>query len=49
VMQFNKRDLPTGGHRYAASALDPDYKHDFLEAVAATGVGVFETLKQSRS
>jgi signal recognition particle receptor subunit beta len=47
VMQFNKRDLPNVADIDTLRAhLDPDYKHDFLEAVAATGVGVFETLKQ---
>ena len=47
VLQFNKRDLPNVADVDTLRAyLDPDYKHDFLEAVAATGVGVFETLKQ---
>ncbi|MBU0551725.1 gliding-motility protein MglA [Myxococcota bacterium] len=45
VVQYNKRDLPT--------AVDADYMRDLLnptrvpdyEAVATTGVGVFDTLK----
>ena len=45
ALQFNKRDLPT--------AMPPDQLYRFLnykreptfEAVATTGVGVFDTLK----
>src|SRR4029077_11183606 len=46
VLQFNKRDLPNiaDGDTLRA-ALDPESKYDFMESVAATGVGVFETLK----
>ena len=46
VLQFNKRDLPNiaDGDTLRA-ALDPEAKYDFMESVAATGVGVFETLK----
>jgi hypothetical protein len=47
VLQLNKRDLPNVADIDLLRAqLDPEGKHDFLEAVAATGVGVFETLKQ---
>jgi len=47
VLQFNKRDLPNVADvDLLREQLDPEGKHDFLEAVAATGVGVFETLKQ---
>jgi signal recognition particle receptor subunit beta len=47
VVQLNKRDLPnvTPVDRMM-SALDPDGRLDFVESVASTGVGVFETLKQ---
>jgi hypothetical protein len=46
VLQFNKRDLPNiaDGDTLRA-ALDPEAKYDFMDSVAATGVGVFETLK----
>jgi signal recognition particle receptor subunit beta len=46
VVQLNKRDLPN-----VAAAddmlvrLDPGQKYERIEAIAATGVGVFETLK----
>src|ERR1041384_1415407 len=47
VLQLNKRDLPnvTPVNKMMA-ALDPDGRLDFVESVASTGVGVFETLKQ---
>jgi GTPase SAR1 family protein len=46
VLQFNKRDLPNiaDGETLRAT-LDPESKYDFMDSVAATGVGVFETLK----
>ena len=46
VLQFNKRDLPNiADSDTLRAALDPEAKYDFMESVAATGVGVFETLK----
>ena len=46
VLQFNKRDLPNISTVEAmAEALDPAKHAEYVEAVAATGVGVFETLK----
>jgi mutual gliding-motility protein MglA len=46
VLQINKRDLPNVADiDTVRAALDPDAKYDFMESVAATGVGVFETLK----
>jgi mutual gliding-motility protein MglA len=46
VLQFNKRDLPNiADADTLRAALDPEAKYDFMESVAATGVGVFETLK----
>src|SRR5438132_3849756 len=46
VLQFNKRDLPNiADVDTLRVALDADSKYDFMESVAATGVGVFETLK----
>ena len=46
VLQFNKRDLPSiADVDMLRAALDPDARYDFMESVAATGVGVFETLK----
>jgi signal recognition particle receptor subunit beta len=46
VLQINKRDLPSiADIDTVRAALDPDAKYDFMESVAATGVGVFETLK----
>jgi len=45
VMQYNKRDLPNAmSLEEMRSALNPDRVPEF-EAVAATGQGVFETLK----
>ena len=46
VLQLNKRDLPNVHTADTIlNALDPDGKYEYTEAVAATGVGVFETLK----
>lgn len=46
VLQMNKRDLPNLAPIDAMLAnLDPHGKYEHIEAVAATGVGVFETLK----
>src|SRR5687768_1957812 len=46
VLQLNKRDLPnTSPVESMIAALDPDKKYESIESVAATGVGVFETLK----
>src|SRR5207248_4860154 len=46
VFQVNKRDLPNVAPVAAMlDRLDPERKHDHIESVAATGVGVFETLK----
>ncbi len=46
VFQLNKRDLPNvAAVQTMLDRLDPDRKHDHTESVAATGVGVFETLK----
>src|SRR5579859_2591915 len=46
VVQLNKRDLPNvATPDTMLDILDPERKHEHIEAVAATGVGVFETLK----
>jgi len=46
VFQLNKRDLPNALPRPdLQSALDPNGHHEFVEASAVTGAGVFETLK----
>src|SRR5688572_29044713 len=46
VLQFNKRDLPNISPMEAmVDALDPDRRAEYVEAQAANGVGVFETLK----
>jgi len=46
VMQLNKRDLPNvAAVDDMLGRLDPDRKYERMEAIAATGVGVFETLK----
>ena len=46
VLQLNKRDLPNiAPVEVMVDALDPEHKLDYVEAVAPTGVGVFETLK----
>jgi mutual gliding-motility protein MglA len=46
VLQLNKRDLPSiAPVEVMLDALDADRKLGHVEAVASTGVGVFETLK----
>jgi hypothetical protein len=46
VVQLNKRDLPNVAPvELMLDRLDPDRKYDHIESVAATGIGVFETLK----
>jgi hypothetical protein len=46
VLQFNKRDLPNVVPvEDMLNALDPDRRFEHVESVAASGVGVFETLK----
>jgi signal recognition particle receptor subunit beta len=46
VLQLNKRDLPnTAPVEVMIDAIDPDHRLDHVEAVAPTGIGVFETLK----
>ena len=46
VLQLNKRDLPNVASVDAMlDALDPDRKTEWVESVASTGIGVFETLK----
>lgn len=46
VIQLNKRDLPNiTTAETLIDALDAERKYEHVEAVAATGVGVFETLK----
>ena len=46
VLQLNKRDLPNVVPVDSlVEALDPEKKYEYVESVAATGVGVFETLK----
>jgi signal recognition particle receptor subunit beta len=46
VVQLNKRDLPNVAPAEAMlDRLDPERKYDHIESIAATGVGVFETLK----
>ena len=46
VIQLNKRDLPSVSPiEEIIGRLDPENKHDHIESIAATGVGVFETLK----
>jgi mutual gliding-motility protein MglA len=46
VLQLNKRDLPNiAPVEVMANALDPAHRLDYVEAIAPTGVGVFETLK----
>ena len=47
VLQLNKRDLPNVAPvEMMLDALDPERRLEYAEAVAVTGVGVFETLKQ---
>ena len=46
VVQLNKRDLPNVAPvEQLLGALDPEGKYEHVEAIASTGVGVFETLK----
>ncbi|MFP5246074.1 MAG: GTP-binding protein [Thermoanaerobaculia bacterium] len=46
VFQLNKRDLPNiADPNTILGALDPDRKNEYVESIAASGVGVFETLK----
>jgi len=46
VIQLNKRDLPNiAPVGEMLDRLDPDMKFEHTEAVAASGIGVFETLK----
>jgi hypothetical protein len=46
VIQLNKRDLPNiADVETMVAALDPERKAEFVESVASTGIGVFETLK----
>jgi mutual gliding-motility protein MglA len=46
VLQLNKRDIPNVATvESMLDALDPERRYESIEAVAATGVGVFETLK----
>ena len=47
VLQLNKRDLPNVAPvEVMLNALDPERRLEHSEAVAFTGTGVFETLKQ---
>ena len=46
VLQLNKRDLPNVATiETLLDMLDRDRNHEFVESVAASGTGVFETLK----
>jgi signal recognition particle receptor subunit beta len=46
VIQLNKRDLPNiHPVERIVAALDPEHRAEHVEAVAASGAGVFETLK----
>ena len=46
IIQLNKRDLPSVAPVDAMlDRLDPERKYEHAESIAATGVGVFETLK----
>lgn len=46
VIQMNKRDLPSvADPETILNVLDPQRKYEHIEAVAASGAGVFETLK----
>lgn len=46
VIQLNKRDLPNiADPDTILNALDPERRAEYVEAVAFSGVGVFETLK----
>src|SRR5215210_2775774 len=47
VLQLNKRDLPNVAPvETMLNALDPEHRLEYAQAVAPTGAGVFETLKQ---
>ena len=46
VIQLNKRDLPNvAPPDQMIARLDPEGRYESMESIAATGVGVFETLK----
>jgi hypothetical protein len=46
VLQLNKRDLPNiADVETMVNALDPERRAEYVESVAASGIGVFETLK----
>jgi mutual gliding-motility protein MglA len=46
VLQLNKRDLPNVAEpEMIVAALDSERHYDFVESIASTGTGVFETLK----
>jgi mutual gliding-motility protein MglA len=46
VLQLKKRDLPNVATIDSMlEMIDPERKYDYVESVASTGVGVFETLK----
>lgn len=46
VLQLNKRDLPNiAAVDEMLNVLDPERRFEFVESVASSGVGVFETLK----
>ena len=46
VIQLNKRDLPViTTIDEMLNVLDPDRRHEHIESIAASGQGVFETLK----
>lgn len=46
VLQLNKRDLPNiATPEEMLDKLDPERRHEYVEAAAVTGAGVFETLK----
>ena len=46
VLQLNKRDLPNiAPVEMMIDAIDPEHRLDYVEAIAPSGVGVFETLK----
>jgi len=46
VIQLNKRDLPMiATVNEMLAVLDPERRHEHIESIAASGTGVFETLK----
>jgi signal recognition particle receptor subunit beta len=46
VLQLNKRDLPNiASVEQMLNVLDPERRFEHVESVAASGIGVFETLK----